>query len=286
MKLKVGILHPGVMGISVAASAQNNGQSVYWASAGRSPQTHARAEQYDLIDARTLEELCQRCDLIVSVCPPAVAEDVARQVLACSFEGIYLDANAISPQRVEHIGRLMTEAGATFVDGGIVGGPAWQPGRTCLYLSGRESGQVAECFSAGPLETSVIDEEIGKASALKMCFAAYSKGTTALLCAILATAEGLGVREELEEQWSRKGSDFAEQAVNRVRRVTAKAWRFAGEMEEIATTFRGIGLPGEFHDAAGDVYRRMAHFKEREDAPELLEVLLSLRQRVPPSKKE
>ena len=277
-KQKIGVLHPGQMGISVAASAQNSGHDVRWASEGRSPQTCERAAKFNLHDAHTLAKLCETCSIIVSVCPPHAAEDVAHQVLDCSFAGLYLDANAISPQRVIRIGRGVTEAGATFVDGGIIGGPAWEPGRTWLYLSGPDQGThlAASCFSAGPLETSVIGEAIGKASALKMCFAAYTKGTTALLCGILAAAETLGVREELEHQWSRGGSDFAEQTSQRVRRVTAKAWRFAGEMDEIAATFDEAGMPGGFHAAASAIYRRIAGFKNAPSTPLLQDVLAAL----------
>ena len=109
-----------------------------------------------------------------------------------------------------------------------------------------------------------------------MCFAANTKGTTALLCAVLAAAENLGVREDLERQWSRDGSDFAEQSVERVRRVTAKAWRFAGEMDEIAATFADAGVPGEFHAAASVLYRRIAQFKDAASPPPLEVVLAAL----------
>jgi hypothetical protein len=126
------------------------------------------------------------------------------------------------------------------------------------------------------LETAVIGSEIGKASALKMCYAAYTKGTTALLSAILATAEQFDVRSELENEWSRGGSDFAAQSQNRVRHVTAKAWRFAGEMEEIAATFEAAGLPGGFHLAAHDIYQRLAHFKDAPNLPELAKILTAL----------
>jgi 3-hydroxyisobutyrate dehydrogenase-like beta-hydroxyacid dehydrogenase len=264
------------MGISVAASAQESGCQVYWVSEGRSQQTHARADEHSLEDAGTLETLCSLCDIIVSVCPPHAAEEVAEQVAARAFRGLYLDANAISPQRVLRIERMLTDAGVRFVDGGIVGGPAWEPGQTWLYLSGEHAPQVADCFSAGPLETAVIGEQAGRASALKMCYAAYTKGTTALLCGILATAEQLGVRVELERQWARNWEDFDLKTQERVRRVTAKAWRFAGEMEEIAETFRQAGLPGEFHAAAHEIYRRIAGFKDAPSTPPLEEVLQTL----------
>ena len=123
------------------------------------------------------------------------------------------------------------------------------------------------------LETKIIGDEIGKASALKMCYAAYSKGTTALLAAILATAESLGVRAELYRQWDVDDSEFSEQANRRVTRATAKAWRFEGEMHEIASTFQEAGLPNGFHEAAAEVYRRMANFKDEAKLPMLEDVL-------------
>jgi 3-hydroxyisobutyrate dehydrogenase-like beta-hydroxyacid dehydrogenase len=274
----IGFLHPGEMGISIAASAQNSGHQVYWASEGRSPATRARAEKIGLRDAGTLANLCAECAVVVSVCPPHTAESIADQVVATGFQGRYLDANAIAPQRAAKIGQAMTAAGVAFVDGGIIGGPAWEPGSTWLYLSGPQAGEIAECFAAGPLETHVLGTAPGTASALKMTYAAYTKGTTALLCAILATAEELGVREALAEQWNRDNAGFAQATDLRVRRVTAKAWRFVGEMEEIAATFREAGMPGEFHAAAADVYRRLAHFKDSPATPALEDVLAALLQ--------
>ena len=273
---RLGILHPGNMGISIAASAQNSGCEVYWASEGRSQRTRQRAEEFHLTDAGTLAQLCQICPVVVSVCPPHAAEEVAAQVVAQGFTGLYVDANAISPQRAVRIGEMMVAASVAFVDGGIIGGPAWEPGQTWLYLSGGRAQEVADCFSAGPLETDVIGEGIGRASALKMCYAAWTKGSTALLCAILATAEELDVWEELRRQWDRDWPDFAEQAANRARRVTAKAWRFAGEMDEISATFTAAGLPGGFHAAAADLYGRIAHFKDAPEVPALEEVLAAL----------
>ena len=273
---RIGFLHPGDMGISIAASAQNAGNEVYWASEGRSPATQARAAKYGLRDVNTLAKLCAECAIIVSVCPPHAAEEVAQQVLSTGFGGMYLDANAIAPQRAERIGAGMATAGVSFVDGGIIGGPAWTPGSTWLYLAGPQADQIAACFSAGPLETQVLGATIGKASALKMCFAAYTKGTTALLCAILATAEDLGVRRDLEQHWNRDDPHFADEVAQRARGVTAKAWRFAGEMEEIASTFREAGMPGEFHAAAAIVYRRLADFKDVRATPALEDVLAAL----------
>ena len=273
---KLGVLHPGNMGISIAASAQNSGCEVYWASDGRSDQTRQRAEEFSLLDAHTLENLCRTCSVIVSVCPPHAAEEVAEQVLAQGYAGLYVDANAISPQRARQIGQAMVAAGVAFVDGGIIGGPAWEPAQTWLYLSGDRAQAIADCFAAGPLETTVIGQAIGKASALKMSYAAWTKGSTALLSAILATAQALDVWPELARQWERNWPGFPEQSANRARRVTAKAWRFAGEMDEISSTFEGAGMPGGFHAAAADIYRRLADFKDAPETPSLDAVLSAL----------
>ena len=275
--MNIGFLHPGAMGISLAASAQSTGHQAYWIPNGRSPESMARAESQKLSESENLHEFSKSCDLIISVCPPHAALDVAQLVVDSSFKGIYADVNAIAPEKARAIERLVSSKNIEFVDGGIIGGPAWEAESTWLYLSGARAKEVSECFDGGVLETEVMGTEIGKASAIKMSFAAYTKGTTALLCAIMAAADEMGVREDLEKQWSRNGSDFAERTQQRVRRVTAKAWRFSGEMEEIAATLKAAGLPEEFHLAAADIYRRMTGFKQNKSLPELEEVLDALK---------
>ncbi|HLO17673.1 MAG TPA: DUF1932 domain-containing protein [Anaerolineales bacterium] len=272
----LGILNPGEMGISIAASALNSGHQVYWMSEQRSPKTRARAEQYHLREIDSLFQFCRTCETIISVCPPHSAEEVASSVSEAGFQGTYLDANAISPQRTLKIAQRLEERRIRFVDGGIIGGPAWTSNETWLYLSGMHANSIASLFSNGPLETQIIGDEIGKASALKMCYAAYTKGTTALLSAILATAESLGVREELYRQWDREDQGFSEQVNRRVKRVTAKAWRFEGEMREIAETLRAADLPAGFHESAAEVYHRMAGFKDAMETPPLEDVLREL----------
>ena len=272
----VGILHPGQMGVSIGASVMNGGHTVLWASDGRSADTRARALEHGLRDAGALAELCVASDVVISVCPPDAAEEVAGGVLACGFKGVYVDANAIAPQRAARIGEAMQAAGVSFVDGSIIGPPAWKPDSTWLYLSGAGADDVAALFAAGPAQAVVMGELPGQASALKMVYAANTKGSTALITAVLGAAEALGVRSALEAQWAQEGSGLDTSAPRCARTVTAKAWRFAGEMDEIAATFAGAGLPAGFHEAAGDVYRRLAMFKDAEETPSLEEVLVAL----------
>ena len=273
---KVGVLHPGMMGISVAAAIQNSGHTVYWASRGRSDQTRSRAEEFHLEDTGNLKKICGMADVIISVCPPHAVEELAGQVLAQSFRGIYVDANAISPQRTRQIADMMEAQGVAFVDGGIVGLPTSEPGETWLHLSGKRADEIATLFAAGPVETNIIGEEPGQASALKMCYAAYTKGSTALLSGVLAAAEALGVRDELEQQWTNHWPGFPAETHNRIRNVTAKAWRFTGEMQEIASTFRQAGMPAGFHEAAEEIYERLGSFKDAPAKPSMGQVLQAL----------
>ena len=131
---KIGILHPGEMGISIASSVINSGHQVHWTSQNRSNKTRQRAEKHNLLEIDSLEQLCQSSEIIFSVCPPHAAEAIAKSVIEHGFRGYYLDANAISPQRAIKIGHILESNNIHFIDGGIIGGPAWKPRETCLYL--------------------------------------------------------------------------------------------------------------------------------------------------------
>jgi 3-hydroxyisobutyrate dehydrogenase-like beta-hydroxyacid dehydrogenase len=144
------------MGVSIAATAINSGHDVFWVSEGRSEKTRERAKKYGLTSVPSLSELCSICEIILCVCPPHAAQDVALAVIHASFKGLYLDANAIAPKHSMIIGQLVEAAGIRFVDGGIIGGPAWTPNETWLYLSGDHAESIAACFLNGPLGSSRI----------------------------------------------------------------------------------------------------------------------------------
>ena len=269
---RIALLHPGSMGISIAATLKHSGHDVCWLPLGRSRATRQRAEQYDLTPVEKPEQLIDHCDLVLSICPPHAALEVAAWVGQLGFDGLYLDANAVSPARSVEIGALVEAAGADYVDGGVIGGPAWQPGTTWLHLAGGQADKVAELFSAGPLQTNVLGDQVGQASALKMVFAAQTKGSSALTCATLAAAKSLGVAGALQQQWQALEMGLAEQAEPTLISASRKAWRFAGEMDEIAETFAAAGIPAEFHQAAAQVFRRMVGF-ENSDQPPVDELL-------------
>lgn len=226
---------------------------VLWVPEGRSAATAARAEVAGL-RAATLDELARRADVVLSICPPHAALDVARTVAAHGYGGLYCDANAVSPATAREVGALVEAGGATFVDGGIVGGPPTEPG-TRLYLSGVRAGDVADLFTGTPLEAVELGTEPGTASALKMCYAGWGKGSAALLVAVADAAAALGVGDELRAEWARSVPGLDGRLARARRSAAEKGWRWVAEMEEIEATLRSVGLPGGFHAAAADVYR-------------------------------
>jgi len=270
------------MGITVAASLVRSGAMVTWASEGRSSATRARAERAGLTDGGSLATTCRQSDVVVSVCPPGVAVDLARAVVETGFRGLYVDANAVAPSTVATIAGILTERGGEVVDGGLVGPPAERPGTTRLYLSGPRAQAVAELFSAGPLEAQVVGDEPGAASALKVCYAAYTKGTAALLLAVVALAEATGVAPALSAEWARSQPDLPERVTATARGSAPKAWRWVGEMDEIASTFAGTGLPDGFHRAAAEVFSRLADLKDADVSVTADEVTALLLGGVPP----
>lgn len=257
----IGLLHPGEMGAALGRLLTDQGRTVLWASAERSPATARRAEQAKLEDAASITAVADRSDVLLSVCPPHAATDVARAVAAAGYRGLFVDANAVSPATSRTVAALVTEGGrdgggAEFVDGGIIGGPPTRPGTTRLYLSGPRAEAVAELFAGTHLEARVISDEIGAASALKLAYAGWTKGSAALLLAMRALARAEGVEEELLQEWSESLPDLAARSQAAARGASTKGWRWIGEMQEIEQTMAAAGLPDGFHQAAAEVYRR------------------------------
>jgi 3-hydroxyisobutyrate dehydrogenase-like beta-hydroxyacid dehydrogenase len=265
------LFYPGEMGAALGAALASRGFRVLWASQGRSPQTAARARFASLEDVCTIEQAVKAAEVVVSVCPPHAALTLAREAVANGFSGIYVDANAISPATARGIATVIDAAGGTFVDGGIIGLPPTAQRQPTLYLSGAQAAAIAVLFTGTNIDAEVIEGGAGAASALKMCYAAFTKGTTALLAAVRALAEHEGVERPLLESWRRTLPDVPRQSEHAAA-AALKAWRWTGEMEEIAASFEAAGLPDGFHRAAAEVYRRLESFKDRATPPSMAEV--------------
>jgi 3-hydroxyisobutyrate dehydrogenase-like beta-hydroxyacid dehydrogenase len=271
----VGLLYPGEMGSAVGATLVAGGARVLWASAGRGADSRRRALEIGLEDAGGVDGVVGAAGVIVSVVPPHAALEVARAVAALRFEGLYVDGNAVAPETAREIGRLVEAGGGRFVDGGIIGPASRKPGAARIYLSGPGAMEAGALFAAGPVAAVVLDGPVGAASALKMAFAGWNKGMQALLIAIRALARAEGVDEALLAEWDISMPETRARSERAVHDNARKAWRFVGEMDEIARTFTQAGLPAGFHEAAGEVYRRLAGYKDA-PAPPIDEALAAV----------
>jgi 3-hydroxyisobutyrate dehydrogenase-like beta-hydroxyacid dehydrogenase len=250
----VGLLHPGAMGAAVGRVLTQGGRTVLWASEGRSAETAARAREADLQDAGTVAELAARSELVLAICPPHGALDTARAL--GPFTGLYLDANAVSPATAAEIRAVVEAAGARYVDGAIIGPPPDATNAPRLYLSGADAPEVAELFAGSALDALVLDGEPTAASALKMAYAGWTKGTAALLLTMRDAARAHGVEDALVREWEHSIPSLPERSAHAARQADEKGWRWVAEMQEIAATLAAADLPTGFHEAAAEVFER------------------------------
>jgi len=246
------------MGSGVGAVLHDHGLRVLTCLAGRGGASRERAMQAGIEDVPDLEILVRECDIILSIVPPAVAGAVADQVAAAvraaNADLLYADCNAIAPGTARAISQTILDSGARFADAGIIGGP---PNRSSnrTFASGPGARELEGLREFG-LDIRVLEGGVGQASGIKCCYAAMTKGVQALGSELLAAARLLGVEDQLRAEQER-GPDlaavrhFVERALPS---MPPKAYRWIGEMEEIARCFDELGIPGRMLMGAADVY--------------------------------
>jgi 3-hydroxyisobutyrate dehydrogenase-like beta-hydroxyacid dehydrogenase len=258
----VGLLHPGEMGAAVGGALVSVGHEVLWDPAGRSRASTGRALAAGLTGVK-FDQLIAKSSVILSICPPHAALDVARQVAASGYTGVYVDANAISVATAAQVSAVVTAVGATYVDGGIIGPPPEVAGRTRLYLSSPDASQVRLLFNRSRVDARIAEGPRYAASSVKLAYSAWTKGSLALLLAARALARASGVEDTLLTEWSLSQKALGQQSERAAAAAAAKGWRWVAEMEEIAASMADAGLPPGFHEAAAEIYDRAS----RADTP-------------------
>jgi 3-hydroxyisobutyrate dehydrogenase-like beta-hydroxyacid dehydrogenase len=251
----VGLLHPGAMGAAVGGCLVTAGHTVLWDPSGRSRASTGRALSAGLTGVG-FSALVSQSEVIFSICPPHAALDVARSVASAGFSGTYVDANAVSVATAASVASVVAEGGAEYVDGGIIGMPPEVAGHTRLYLSGPRAGEIRALFGRSALEARIAEGQPYAASAVKMAYAAWTKGTSALLLACRAFARAEGVEPTLLAEWELSQPELGSQSERAASSAASKGWRWVGEMQEIAASMAAAGLPTGFHEAAAEIYER------------------------------
>lgn len=258
----IAILSPGDMGSGVGRDLVERGFEVVTCLAGRGADSRARARSAGFRELPDLDALVSEADLLLSILPPEAAPALAREVAAAMKRRgktpPFADCNAIAPETTRAIGETIRAAGAAFIDGGIVGAAPGKSDRPVrIYVSGPEAGFMAG-LDGGGISIRSCGSEIGRASAVKMCYAAISKGTNTLHTATLIAAEALGVGQLLRDELADSAAATYRHMQATVPRLPADAARWVGEMEEIARTFEAAGVTPHFHQGARDTFKLLA----------------------------
>ena len=274
----VGVLSPGDMGHSVGAFLCSNGLRVITCLQGRSERTRKLAAEAGIVDVPSYEDLVREADLILAILVPAQAPNVAQRVAqalsATGAEVVYADCNAIAPQTAIAIGETIVAAGGQFIDASIIGGPPRGDSHPRVYCCGPDTSAF-EALQGYGLNVTVLGEEIGLASAIKMCYAAWTKGSTALCTELLIAAKAMGVFDALEREFASSQSVML-MRMQRLPAMPIKSRRFVGEMVEIAKSFGDVGLTPKILEGAADLYRFVGATHLADRTPEDTSPLLSL----------
>lgn len=266
----IGLLSPGDMGHSIGAVLVEHGLEVLTCLDGRSERTRGLAQEAGIEDAGTLEALVEASDVVLSVLVPARATEVAERIAAAiqstGSELLYVDLNAIAPQTVRTISEIITNAGGRFADGGIVGPPPRRPG-TRFYTSGPGADEFAQLRDYG-LDVRVLAGGVGQASGMKMCYGALTKGMQALGTELLLAAKLMGLEDDLREEQMGSMQMVREWIERSIPTMPPKAYRWVGEMEEIAATFEHLGLTSRIFEGAADMYRLVENTAIGKETPE------------------
>ena len=278
----VAILSPGSMGSAVGQALRESGYDVVTNLDGRSERTRALAEEAGFRAVSGIDSIVEEADLVMSILVPSEAISVAREAAAAmkrtGANPAYADCNAVSPDTARELGGIIEAAGGRFIDAGIIGGPPGSGSPPRFYASGPHEAVIGELDGKGII-VPLLGGDVGRASAIKMCYASLTKGVSALQTAALVAAYRLGLSSELEEEMSSSQANVLAQ-MQSVIGLPGKAFRWVGEMEEIAATFESVGVTGNFHHGAAEIFKMVADSPLGDERPETIDPNRTLQETV------
>ncbi len=248
------------MGSGVGGILVRSGLRVITSLKGRSEASSTRAAEQGIVDVGSLDDVVASSDLMLSILVPsealAFAASAAESIVRTNSHVAFADCNAVSPATGVKIGKIITAAGGMFIDAGIIGGSPRTGAIPRFYASGEHAGILAELDGKG-ISVPVMRGAVGRASGLKMLYAALTKGTAALHASTLMAAKSLGLFDDLIHELEQSQSGTLT-AMGRVNSISAQAFRWIGEMEEIASTFEDAGVTPNIHAGAAETFQKIS----------------------------
>ena len=256
----VGVMSPGDMGSGVGGILVRSGLRVITSLKGRSEASSTRAAEQGIVDVGSLDDVVASSDLMLSILVPSealvFAASAAESIVRTNSHVAFADCNAVSPATGVKIGKIITAAGGMFIDAGIIGGSPRSGAIPRFYASGEHAGILAELDGKG-ISVPVMRGAGGRASGLKLLYAALTKGTAALHASTLMAAKSLGLFDDLIHELEQSQSGTLT-AMGRVNSISAQAFRWIGEMEEIASTFEDAGVTPNIHAGAAEPFQKIS----------------------------
>jgi len=268
---RIGFMTPGDMGQGVAMQLKAKGFTVCTALDKRSARSKKMAQEAGLTDVGSIAKLCAQADLVMSVMNPGAALEFAREAAATirgqSNKPVFIDCNAVAPDTMREIEAAIKGAGSLCLDGGLIGPPPRGGAKVNLYVSGPGAADLTQ-IGNDKLVVHYMSEKLGDASAVKMCYSAFNKGTQGLLLETLMAGQRLGVYELLEKQLLSSKADMYEWVLSALPTLPPKAYRWVPEMHEIARTFQGVGMTPRIFQGEADMFELVAATALGKETPE------------------
>ena len=279
----VAVISPGDMGHAVGQSLLEHGLDVITCLVGRSTRTQNLSRQANIREVATLEDLVTQADLILSILVPSealrVAIEMGKALLNTGANTYFVDCNAISPQKTLELESVISDSGGRYIDASIIGSPPGRQQPPRFYVSGAHHQAMTQLNDMG-ISIRTLGDEVGKASGIKMCYAGLTKGTTALHVALLTAAEVSGLAEDLFMELKYSQSNTLKEMEARIPRIPANAFRWIGEMDEIADTYSHLGVTPNFHRGAADVYQLLSQTPYASENAESIDPNRTLRETI------
>ena len=269
---KIGITSIGDMGGQIAVRLKKAGYEIFTSLEGRSKRTQALTAKAGVTDCGSIEKLVSTVDVIISVLDPAHAVTKAREVAAAikatGKKIMFVNGNAVAPRTAHEIDGIIRAAGGFCVDGSILR-VTTREGKSelRLYVSGPEAAELTR-INDEILKIRVVGEKVGNASALKMCYGAFTKGALALGVELLLASHKLGVADEVAAEFEDTQPEVYKWILGRTIGMAPKAYRYVPEMREVATTFEDAGMTRRMLEGAADMFEMLAKTPLAAETPE------------------
>ena len=267
----VAILSPGDMGHAVGQLLREHELKVVTCLTGRSQRTKDLAELAGIADVPDLNDMVAQSQIILSISVsemvPSICQRVADAIKATNANVLFSECNAISPQLSRQMEPIITEAGGRYIDASIVGGPPLNGSSPRFYASGDNTAEFEGLANFG-LDVRTAGTEVGQASGIKMCYAAMTKGSSALYSELLMAAEMMGLSDFVKAEFQSSQPAVLQRMERGLPGVPAKARRWVSEMEEIKDTFEHLGLTPHLFQGVADMYRMIGSTSMGDETPQ------------------